>query len=1066
MSNNQTGADSNLITDLEKTLFDNVHLAIAVVDQDRILVRVNDTFCRMFGYSDPSEPIGLSASTFHLSPQKYQEFGQLAFEKVLKNQKVSVPYQFKRKDGTVFWGQISGQLINNDQAVVWMIADITQWRALLQQLKRDEEKYRLLSDYATDVVWVLDLPSLQFSYFSPSVFNLRGYTPEEAMRLSLEETLTPESCRKAKEYIAESLKRDRLEGCHHNRVRYLEFEEICRDRSVIHTEAIVRYIRNEQGDPIQVIGSTRDITERKRAEKKLKESEEKFRTVFATIPEPVAITRVIDGVYVDVNDQFVQLSAYSREELIGHSSLTVNIWANPDDRAKMVDGLKKEGKVENLAAEFVSKDGLTIYGLMSARIVEIDGEKYILSITRDLTARRLAEEKYATLIKEANVGIGLADAHTGEMLECNQALADLVGRSCEEILGQPQSILHPQQSLIGGVTPRFANLLNKDAPDLHEQQCVTKTGDIFDAEIKGTRLKLGKRDVLLSFFQDISERKMQQVLLAARLRLNEFAATLNQKELLQKFVDEAESMTYSKIGFFHFVNSDQEHLSLQVWSTNTLADFCKADPEEFHYPLSMAGVWVDCVRCREPVIHNDYYSLNHRKGLPEGHAPLHRELVVPLFNGDKIFAILGVGNKEAPYGQRDIKLLTEFGHLAWDIIARKGIEDQRTELELQLRQKYKMEAVGVMAGGIAHNFNNNLAIILGNLEMAIRKQDKPESLEKYLNNARTAVLRSRDLVGQILTYSHQDRKDLGMVDMCLVVKETMRLLKSTLPASVAISYSCDLTQLTVHADPGQIQEALINLCNNAVYAMKDNGELKIAIEVVDLQDHGIPAGDHHHTGPYACLAVKDNGCGIDHHIIDRIFDPFFTTKGVDRGTGMGLSTVKGIVEQHGGFIKVDSKAGKGTTFFLYFPCADEQYLAENALVCEEVIAEGSEYILLVDDDQTLLGLIEQMLTELGYRVTAFQSSEQAYDFMVEQHQHVDLLVTDQTMPGMTGSSLIRKIKSIYPTLPVILITGYSNKMKELEEKDLGINAFCMKPLGMVELSQVVRQVLDEQQHNQ
>ena len=1065
MSNNKTGSDSDLISDLEKKLFDNVHLAIAVVDQDRILVRVNNTFCRMFGYSEPSEPIGLSANSFHLSSQKYQEFGQLAFEKVLNNAVVSIPYPLKKTDGTVFWGQISGQPINNGQAVVWTIVDITERRELLQQLQRDEEKYRLLSDYATDVVWVLDLPSLNFSYFSPSVQTMRGFTPEEAVALSLEESLTPESYQRAMAQISDSLKRDRLEGQHHQRVRFIEFEEICKDGSVIYTEAMVRYIRDEKGQPIHVIGSSRDISERKESEHKLKESEEKFRTVFATIPEPVAITRVADGVYIDVNEQFIQLSGYSREELIGHSSLTVNIWGNPDDRVRMIDGLQKEGKVENLDAEFVSKEGRVIHGLMSARVVEIDGEKFVLTITRDLTARRLAEEKYATLIKEANIGIGLADAQTGEMLECNQALADMVGRSCEEIIGQSQSILHPPQSLVGAVTASFATV-QKDGADLHEQQCITKTGEIFDAEIKRTNIKLGKRNVHLGFFQDISERKMQQVMLAARLRLNEVAATLNQKELLQKFVDEAESMTQSKIGFFHFVNNDQEHLSLQVWSTSTLAHFCHTGTDETHYPLSKAGVWVDCVRRREPVIHNDYYALTHRKGLPEGHAPLFRELVVPLFNGDKIFAILGVGNKEGPYGQRDIRILTEFGHLAWDIIARKGIEEQRMELELQLRQKYKMEAVGVMAGGIAHNFNNNLAIILGNLEMAIRKQDKPESLAKYLNNARTAVLRSRDLVGQILTYSHQDRKDLGAVDICLVVKETMRLLKSTLPASVAISYSCDLTQLTVHADPGQIQEALINLCNNAVYAMNDNGKLKIAIEVVDLQEHEIPAGESHHIGPYACLAVKDNGCGIDRHIIDRIFDPFFTTKGVDRGTGMGLSTVKGIVEQHGGFIKVDSAIGKGTTFLLYFPCVDEQPLAENALIGEEVVAVGSEQILLVDDDQHLLMLIEQMLTELGYQVTAFNSSEQAYRFIAEQKQAFDLLVTDQTMPGMTGSSLIKKIRAIYPVLPVILITGYSNKMKELEENDLGINAFCMKPLGMVELSQVVRQVLDEQPQNQ
>ncbi len=807
MSEKEVKPISDLISDLERKLFDNVHIAIAVVDQERVILRVNQTFCHMFGYSDPSEPVGLPGTILHLSQESYAEFGKQAFDKVLSSDAVSVPYQLRKKDGSVFWVQISGQPINNGQAVLWMMTDITQ---------------------------------------------------------------------------------------------------------------------------------------QKLAEKKLSESEEKFRITFSTSPEPVALSRVEDGVYLDVNERFLELTGYAYDELVGHSSLKVNIWKHQADRQRMVTELIKNGNIENFEAEFLDKSGQVIFGLMSARIVEIDGQKVILTVTRD-----------------------------------------------------------------------------------------------------------------------VSERKQQDALLLARLHLNEAAVHLSQKQLLQKLVDEAELLTHSKIGFLHFVNEDQDHLFLQVWSTATLQHFCVADPGENHYPISKAGVWVDCVRQKAPVIHNDYLGLPHRKGLPEGHAPIVRDLVIPLFDKDRIFAILGVGNKDSLYNQRDVRLLTAFGLMAWDIIARKGSEEQRKELELQLRQKYKMEAVGVMAGGIAHNFNNNLAIILGNLEMAVRKQADPEALAKYLNNARIAVLRSRDLVAQILTYSHQGRKELGAVDICIVINETLNLLKSTLPASIRLLHLSSSQSLIVNADPGQIQEALINLCNNAVCAMNEKGTLKIALERVELQACDIPARCSSGAGAYAKLAVEDSGCGIEKDIIDRIFDPFFTTKGIDRGTGMGLSTVQGIVDQHGGFIAVESSVGEGSVFYLYFPLEEQRFADRPNLQEEEKPQGGSERVLLVDDDLNLLALVEQMLVELGYRVTTAPGSHEALELFLREPTAFDLLITDQTMPVMTGESLVRKIRSIRGDLPVILITGYSSKINRAESQALGIDAFCMKPLGMTELAKVVRKVLSE-----
>ncbi len=917
-------AASQLDSDLAKKLFNNVHVGIAVVDQNRRILRVNQTCCNIFGYAGPEEVIGTSAATVHLSEERFRQFGAMVFGQDLQEGAFNIPYEFRKKDGTPIWVQMSGEVIDDGQAILWIMVD---------------------------------------------------------------------------------------------------------------------------------------ITERRQAEAKIRESEAKFRIAFATIPEPVALTRIHDGIYLDVNEKFLQLSGYSREELVGRSSIDVNIWKNHSDRDRLLQGLKQSGKVENLEAEFLGKGGRVIYGLMSARIIEIDGEKVILSITRDYTDRKLAEEKYATLVKEANVGIALVDAATGELLECNQALADLVERSQDELIGRSQAILYPPHPLANNTATGFAAHRDAEGRGTLESKCITRGGEALDVEIKASLYKLGQRDVMLGFFQDISYRKRQERMLQARLRLNEAAASLPRKELLQKFVDEAESMTESEIGFLHFVNSDREYLAFQMWSTNTMRH-CTVAEEKSHGPIFEAGVWLDCVRKGQPVIHNDYERLAHRKDLPDGHPAIVRELVVPLFSDNRIVAILGVGNKPTDYHQGDVQALTELASLTWDIIARKESEDKKQELEVQLRQKYKMEAVGVMAGGIAHNFNNNLAIILGNLEMAGLKKNKSDLLDKYLGNAKTAVLRSRDLVAQILTYSHQDQKELGPVDLGLVVRETLSLLKSTLPASVSLACQAPSSHsLIIKGDPGKIQEALINLCNNAVYAMNEKGQLKIDLTLVDLQPQDIPGHCFCQAGPHVCLTVEDSGCGIDQSILDRIFDPFFTTKSVDKGTGMGLSTVQGIVDQHGGMIKVASTVGTGTSFHLFFPMEKDA----GSLPARQVSSErhqGRERILLVDDDTSLLELVTQMLEELGYRVTAIDSSSRALTLFAGNPSAFDLVITDQTMPELTGEALVAELRKISPGVRVVLMTGFSSQIDEEQAVTAGVQAFCLKPLEMTELSRIVRNTLD------
>lgn len=398
-----------------------------------------------------------------------------------------------------------------------------------------------------------------------------------------------------------------------------------------------------------------------------------------------------------------------------------------------------------------------------------------------------------------------------------------------------------------------------------------------------------------------------------------------------------------------------------------------------------------------------------------------------------------------------------------DLTEKKQTERLQIGLEEQLRQKYKMEAVGLMAGGMAHNFNNALAIVVGNLEMAQRKISETEKVKKYIENAQTAVLRSRDLVNQILIYSRKGNNNKATIQLLDVFNETLKLIRSMNPATIRVSDNISPAgeSVTIYADSGQIQEALLNLYTNAKHALDEEGEIVFSLGSVDLTPSDIPAQYDRSPGPYARISVQDNGCGIPPEALASIFDPFFTTKEVNLGTGMGLATVQGTVNQHEGLIKVRSGIGEGTTFDLYFPVTEPQQQAEQVIAIEP--PRGSEKILLVDDDKMLIDISEQMLSELGYSVTSVVSGNQALDLIRNNPQLFELVITDQTMPGMTGKELSLEIMKINASLPIILFTGYSSKISEDDIDQYGITAFCSKPLKFTELAQVIRKVLDQEE---
>lgn len=396
-----------------------------------------------------------------------------------------------------------------------------------------------------------------------------------------------------------------------------------------------------------------------------------------------------------------------------------------------------------------------------------------------------------------------------------------------------------------------------------------------------------------------------------------------------------------------------------------------------------------------------------------------------------------------------------------DIEERKQAEQQRLELEARLRQKFKMEAIGIMAGGIAHDFNNKLAIILGNLEFAELKTDPYSEISAPLQNAKVATLRARDLVRQILTYSRQGTPSYQAVNLNKIMEETLTLLRSAIPTTIAVESEICGDVITIEGDATQVQEVLINLGNNAVHAMNGSGLLKFTLEVCSAEQLSLPAQYPPEVESFARITVEDNGSGIAEEIRGKIFDPFFTTKDSTEGTGMGLAVVQGIVASHKGFMTMDSTIDKGTTFTICLPTtmSVQQQPITDTLADEELV-QGNEKILIVDDEVKLVRIMSRLLSEYGYQVVTITSSTEALERVRNNPQEFDLVISDQSMPGLSGKELIKELLNIRADLPTILCTGYSGKINEDDAKAMGIKAFCMKPLDMDVLVKTTRSVLD------
>jgi PAS domain S-box-containing protein len=404
-------------------------------------------------------------------------------------------------------------------------------------------------------------------------------------------------------------------------------------------------------------------------------------------------------------------------------------------------------------------------------------------------------------------------------------------------------------------------------------------------------------------------------------------------------------------------------------------------------------------------------------------------------------------------------LLDSTGNASEFVIVERDVTDE-LKLQQRIRQIQKMEALGTLAAGVAHDFNNILLPIIVNTELALRDVSKDSSAQEYLKLSLEAAERGRELVKQIIAFSRPSSQEIKPIKIGPIVEEAIHLLKSTLPSNIKITLRIGDLSGFVLADPNQIHQVLLNLFSNAVHAMRENGgELRVELDNVLLDEQEMEKYPELKSEKCLKLMVSDTGNGISEKNIEKIFDPFFTTKSRGEGSGMGLSVVHGIIKSCGGGIETHSEEGIGTTFDIYIPLIKDQKMEKS--IREKEIPRGSEHILLVDDEEFALKSLESVLKHLGYEVTGKKNAKEALITFNARSDTFDLVITDQIMPELSGLELSQKILEIRPDMLILICTGFSDKINKKKVKEIGIREVVLKPLKMSEIAQVVRRVLDK-----
>jgi len=912
----------------------------------------------------------------------------------------------------VWWGRFSSDLVligSVDALVVSLLVApvIIYIVARARRIEKDassEKNYRILMEQASDGIVIHDWKG-DITDVNPRMAEMLGCNREDIIGVNMKDVINSD------DLAALPL---RLPEIHEGKSIMSERRFVRRDGTLMHAESSVKML--EDG---RVLAIVRDIGERKRAEEALRESETKFRNLVEGSLDGVFILQ--KGKVVYANPRLAEIHGYSQDEIIG---MDVRDVTHPEDRQFAYENIMKiiSGEVPRVRAHMrsIKKDGTVIDVEVVGTHMLYNGEPASIGVLSDISVRKRAENAlmeseamFRSLVEESLVGVYIVQ--DGRLAYANPRLAEIHGCKREDLIGRDVSELaHPDDRELA--YNNLKRLISGEVPSLHERiRGLTVDGKTVHFDVLGSKTMYNGKPAIIGTLMDVTARKRAEEGL----------------QLLEKAVNTTTTgITISDCnGTILFTNTAEAELhgyapgELIGKPASTLAPPGMGSPMEPDM-LRSAGTWT-----RE--------SVNVKK---DGSA-------FPV----RLISDVVISDTGEPVG---IVTTCE------DISGQKRADEEKEIMQAELLKARKMEAIGTLAGGVAHDFNNLLTVIKGESTLAMMSAEETDPVAQHLKNIAMASERAADLTRKLLLFSRQ--QPLAPVPLSLnrLLDDMLKMLRRLIGENISVVKELDPGLWTVKADPGSMEQVIMNLAVNASNAMPEGGRLKIGTGNVIMSEedlHGRPAA---RPGEYVCLTVSDTGVGMDGETLQHIFDPFFSTKEARRGTGLGLSVVYGIAEQHGGWVDVRSEPGKGSEFRFYLQAVPEAPIAQSPAQPPLSKPEGNgERVLLVEDEDGVVKFVTRFLTKRGYKVFAATSAGDAERLFEEEKGGFDLVMSDVVLPDRSGIQLVDGLLEKKPGLPVLFCSGYTDHKSQWPLiRDRGFR-FLEKPYSLPDLLRAIQESL-------
>ncbi len=1003
---------------------------------DGRFIEANPAMARILGYDSPEEMIRVvtdPGTQLWIDPlDRCAATAQLAQHGFIRG----LECRFRRKDGSPVWVSVNGRMVRESAGAAAFfegaIEEIDARKRADEALRKSESHFRTLFEHAPQGIALVDQETGCFLRANPAYCRITGRTAEEMARTPFFAITHPDDVNSNVASV-ESMKSGASAGFQEDK-RYIR-----PDGSVIWVRITVAGFKENVGPPMH-LAIVEDITARKKAEDELRKSEQKFAAFFRFNPAIMTISQLEpEERLLDVNEAFERTTGYRREEVIGRD--TAEFWVDQAQREKMRRDAAARGRVDNFLTEFRMRGGPVITGLLSAVIIEIDGRKHAISAVLDLTEQKRAERrleeseaKFRAIVENSHDGILFADENL-EILYRSPSYRRLNGYRNDERVGtngfdaiHADDVAHTRRVWEQALRhPERAHRVEYRTRHKHGHWMV------MESSVQNFLGNPAVRAMLVTTRDITEQHRAEEELRLAEAKLQE--TTRHFLAVAKCVPDVIWSMDLD--GRFTYVSSAVERTygyTVDEFLNLTRADTATADSLELgsvlRRELDLAAA-PDYPRGR-------IVSLESQ--------PMRKD-------GSRFWAEIKAGlvwsDDGRPIGWTGISR---------DITEQKLAEAEREKLWEQLAQAQKMESVGRLAGGIAHDFNNLLTVINGYSQAAVAKMGADDPLRESMSEIYQAGTRAAALTRQLLAFSRKQILRLRAMDLNTVVRGMESMLRRLMGEDVEVRFEAWPAPVTVMADAHQLEQAVMNLAVNARDAMPAGGTLRIATRLEDWNEPRAAAQNNAKAGPYAVLDVSDSGTGIDPATLKRIFEPFFTTKEQGRGTGLGLSTVQGIVEQSGGFLTVESQPGHGARFSIFLPAIEAAGIETRHKIPETQPAAGSETVLVVEDEREVQKFIAATLQLHGYRVLEAANGVEAQAFC-QGSQRIDLLLSDLVMPGMNGRELAAKIGRLRPRIKTLFMSGYTDDVVVCHGMaDEGVN-FIQKPFQTEELLEKIRAAL-------